>query len=257
MDKNYNNLRGIEQFKNKLGVSLQKLGFSQDDVDTCISKAVEKFGDKIGVMPVDGMVSAITTVATLINTLQAFESHSVDAFTQVIETHSTEAVSNVADSAHNHRLSNHDIRDTGTANNAALSGVAQEIHDNVETEDELVTVIAYNFDGTPAKQFSVSQIDMIDYVEAEDLTDEGLRKRGFLPSDFDSTDVLTTSEVSEGTSRTIGAYGHDADGDIFIQCSACNSKDAVPIGAGTYMCLTCDTTFDVDLLLDDLNPETN
>ena len=100
---------------------------------------------------------------------------------------------------------------------------------------------------------------MTDYMEEEDLTDEGKRQRGFLPPDFDSTDVLSNPVETQGRSRSIGNYGHDEQGQIFIQCPVCLSKDAAPLGAGTYMCLSCDDahTFDVDLLLDDINPEMN
>ncbi len=250
---NYNNLRGIEQFKNKLTLSLQKHNLSKIDIDKCVSKAVELFGNKLGVMPVQGMISATTAVSAIEKHLK--DNSSFDIF-DAISAFNIDVVESSSSNAPL-RLSLNDVREEGTSASATLDGVALEIHDSVEELDSLVEVMAYNFDGTPAKNFNVSSIDMIDYMEEEDITDEGRRSRGFLPADFDSTDVLSSVE-SKNPERTrkLGSYGHDSEGNIYIQ-SPSGSKDVIPLGAGTYMCMDSDEIFEVDLLLDDINPEVN
>lgn len=256
MDMNYNNIRGIEQFKNKLSSSLRKRNLSEDDIEKSIQAALDLFGDKLGVMPVAGMISAVSAVA-------AIEKHLIDgnmvSANSILEGIGAFQIETLATSGPQ-RLSINDVREEGKMANAALDATAQEIHDSVEEADNLISVMAYDENGKPLRSFNVSSIDMIDYIEEEDLTDEGKRNRGFLPADFDSTDVLSaTPSKSEGNARTIGYYGHDTSGDIYIQCPACLSKDVIPLGAGSYMCLTCEpaNTFDVDLLLEDLNPECN
>lgn len=257
MDMTYNNLRGIEQFKNKLAYSLQKRNLSTIDIDKCISKAVDLFGDKLGVMPVGGVISAVAAVSAIEKHLDSNPVH--DILAAISSFSIDEAVAASAPSG-SLRLSLDDVRDEGKMDGAKLDETAQEIHESVEDTDNLVTVMAYDEHGRPLKEFQVSSIDMIDYMEEEDLTDEGRRNRGFLPADYDSTDVLSaTPATSEGKTRNIGNYGHEADGSIYIQCPGCSSKDVIPVGAGTYMCLACEPAniFDVDLLLDDINPEMN
>lgn len=257
MDMTYNNLRGIEQFKNKLTASLQKRNLSKDDIDKCISHAVNLFGGKLGVMPIGGVISAVSAVIAIEKHLNNNPSHDI---LNAISAFNIDEVIAPSESTGSLRLALDDVRSEGQSANAALDKTAQQIHDSVEDRDNLISVMAYDEHGNPVKEFQVGSIDMIDYMEEEDLTDEGKRNRGFLPADFDSTDVLSaTPSTSEGSSRNIGHYGHESDGSIYIQCPACFSKDVIPLGAGEYMCLSCEpaTTFDVDLLLDDINPEMN
>jgi len=257
MDMTYNNLRGIEQFKNKLASSLQKRNLSKIDIDKCISKAVDLFGDKIGVMPVGGVISAVAAVSAIEKHLNDNPAHDI---LDAIGSFSIDEATAASAPSGSLRLALDDVRGEGKMDDAELDDTAQEIHESVEDSDNLITVMAYDEHGRPLKEFQVSSIDMIDYMEEEDLTDEGRRSRGFLPADFDSTDVLSaTPATSEGKTRNIGNYGHETDGSIYIQCPGCSSKDVIPVGAGTYMCLTCEPSniFDVDLLLDDINPEMN
>lgn len=250
MDMTYNNLRGIEQFKNKLTSSLQKRNSSQDDIEKCVETAVNLFGDKIGVMPVGGFVSAAATMAAIenhlnsapvVNIVDAISSFNMDAF----------VLSSASGSI---RLAIDDVREEGREVETVLDESAQAIQDSVEDTDNLVSVMAYDEKGNPVREFQVSSIDMIDYMEEEDLTDEGRRRRGFLPANFDSTDVLSETESTEGSVRNIGSYGYDSKGELYIQ-SPSGNRDVIPVGAGTYMCLETGEVFDVDLLLDDLNPE--
>jgi hypothetical protein len=257
MDMTYNNLRGIEQFKNKLTSSLQKRNLSKIDIDKCVSKAVDLFGDKIGVMPVGGAISAINAVSAIEKHLDDNPVHDILDAINSFSIHELKIDSEPSGSL---RLSLDDVRSEGKMDDANLDKIAQEIHESVEDSDNLVSVMTYDEYGRPVKEFKVSSVNMIDYMEEEDLSDEGRRSRGFLPADYDSTDVLsTTTSVSTGSTRTIGNYRHESDGSIYIQCPSCLSKDVIPVGAGTYMCLTCEpeSTFDIDLLLDDINPEMN
>jgi hypothetical protein len=256
MDQTYNNLRGIEQFKNKLNTSLQNRNLSQNDIDEFIKQALLVLGDKIGVMPVGDMISAVSAVKSIENHIAANETMSV---LDALGTFDFDSMSPNTSAFDNTRLSNNDVRAEGLIRVAKLSDESQEIHDSVIETENLVEVMTYNSDGTPGRAFEVSNIDMIDYIEEEDLTNEGRRNRGFLPADFDSTDVLENQEEYQtGKNRTVGGYGHDASGEIFITCP-CGGKDVIPLGAGTYMCLTCEpeVVFDVDLLLEDINPENN
>jgi hypothetical protein len=189
MDMTYNNLRGIEQFKKKLASSLQKRNLSQIDIDKCVSKAVDLFGHKIGVMPIGGIISAVSAVSAIERHLDGNPVH--DIFDAISAFNIDESTAPEAPSG-SLRLSLDDVRDEGKMASAALDETAQEIHDSVEDSDNLISVMAYDEHGRPVKEFQVSSIDMIDYMEEEDLTDEGKRNRGFLPADFDSTDVLSS-----------------------------------------------------------------
>ena len=252
MDQTYNNTRGIEQIKNKLSTSLQ---ISHELLDDLINMIVKKLDNNIGIMPVNGAVSSMNIVNEITSYLKNVSHKDILSKMEVFpfDSLTSGAVT---------RLDNNDVRETANSrmSETELSHDAMLIHNQIGDTDLLEEVAAYNFDGSLERKISVSNIDMVEYMENEDLSDEGRRSLGFLPADFDSTNVLSaTPPTQEGHRRTIGIYGYDANGALYVKCPECLSSDVIPMGAGEYMCLQCEPccSFDVDLLLDDLNPEMN
>ncbi|MBS1722421.1 MAG: hypothetical protein JSS66_05380 [Armatimonadetes bacterium] len=249
-----NNVRGQQALETKIAAALELAGRSNTFIDTVLETTMSKFGDTVGIMPVAGCVpvkALLTAVLDAVNGCGTPE----EAAQSVRRLEPAELM--VSDSVAPIRLDDSDVRSTGQESESILEGAAVDI--DVAIRDIVgspgTEVFAYEKDGE-TKVIEVESIDMVDYMEDDDLTDEGRRARGFLPATYDSMDALTPEAQVDVAQRNIGSYGYDNDGELFISCPQCHTQDVVPVGAGTYMCLECeDFTFDVDLLLNDLLPE--
>lgn len=255
MNEEYNNERGINMLKKKLGEELAKNGWSSNEIDIVLNLTLEKFGSQTGIMPVNGMLSAKTVADTVAH---AIDGKTLPDIIGMFDTIQIAPAENVPGSFR--MLTEDEERTVGKTFDAELSPEARLFHEETnvdEDKSEWVPQRAYSADGSFVEKGDMESIDMIDYTESEDLTVEGQRSRGFLAADFDTTDVLQPLQTTKGKERVIGTYAWDEHGELFITCPTCNSNDAIPMGAGKYMCMECDGLFDVDLLLSDLMPEDN
>lgn len=249
MSTDYNIVRGMGLVESKIGQELKRKGASDAVLEAAIAAAKAKFEGLVGVMPINGLHSAAQVAEACNQALRGVSSPE----------EAREAVSGVVMG----RRGTGEVRrvegsfaEQGREREVQLdydaADLSAEIADNSGSDTEIRVMVS---EGGRVKEIVADVVDMLPYVDSEDLTDEGKRSLGYLPADFDSMSTLgaDTPEVEVET-RRVGRYGYDADGQLFIE-SPDGCRDVVPMGTGTYMCLETGTVFDVDLLINDLLPE--
>lgn len=252
MSTDYNASRGIALLENKIRQELKRKGADDETVQAAVEAALNRFGDCVGVMPIGGLNSA-SRVAESCNQALRGVSNPDEA---------REAINGVtmgAQSTGEIRRVVGGFSELGREDEVTLdyqaADLGAEIDANASSESEITIKVS---EGGRVKEIIADVVDMLPYVDGDDLSDEGKRSLGFLPPDFDSMSTLgqDTPEIDVEV-RKVGRYGYDSDGELFIECPECSGRDVCPMGSGTYMCLSCpqSTQFDVDLLINDLLPE--
>jgi len=95
----------------------------------------------------------------------------------------------------------------------------------------------------------LERIDLFDDMYDEDLGVEGLRRRGIIAADYDSTsgnEPIILKKVS--VKPILGQVGFREDGSIeWVQCPNCQARDVYNIGYEEYGCFSCGKDFHVEI----------
>lgn len=101
----------------------------------------------------------------------------------------------------------------------------------------------------------IDDIDLLEDFDDEDLSTEGERASGIIPSEYDTT---INSIATEKAIRNVMRYGElivDEDGSFLIKCPYTGSTEVYQINSSTYASFESDQPFKVNFNLSDLKPD--
>lgn len=101
----------------------------------------------------------------------------------------------------------------------------------------------------------IDDIDLLEDFDDEDLSTEGERASGMIPSEYDTT---INSIATEKAIRNVMRYGElivDEDGSFLIKCPYTGSTEVYQINSSTYASFESDQPFKINFNLSDLKPD--
>ena len=101
----------------------------------------------------------------------------------------------------------------------------------------------------------IDDIDLLEDFDDEDLSTEGERASGMIPSEYDTT---INSIATEKAIRNVMRYGElivDEDGGFLIKCPYTGSTEVYQINSSTYASFESDQPFKINFNLSDLKPD--
>lgn len=118
--------------------------------------------------------------------------------------------------------------------NKRIDNVDCELNDKLsqEIQNELFNIDKIN-------NIDIDCDDMSNMFSSYELTNEGKRKMGFLPSGFDSTDAVKLNE----SNNILEAIIEFEDSEIVVMCPGCYSISIYEDGLSRWKCLDCSTVF--------------
>jgi len=101
----------------------------------------------------------------------------------------------------------------------------------------------------------IDDIDLLEDFDDEDLSTEGERASGMIPSEYDTT---INSIATEKAIRNVMRYGElivEEDGSFLIKCPYTGSTEVYQINSSTYASFESDQPFKINFNLSDLKPD--
>ena len=101
----------------------------------------------------------------------------------------------------------------------------------------------------------IDDIDLLEDFDDEDLSTEGERAAGIIPTEYDTTINSIATEKAIRNGIKYGELIIDEDGGFLVKCPYTGSTDVYQIDSSTYASFETDQPFKVKFNLSDLRPD--
>lgn len=217
-----NVMRGMEHVRGKLGKYLRGVGHS-DALESIMEVIDQRYAGKIGVMPVNGLLSASKFADALVSSLSAPSEKELPGLEQAL-TAAEEACKVVP------------IERAVTNKQGAFGTEGRMVEIELSDADQLILDEL----NENVSESDIETIDMVKYMPKELLTAEGKRAAGFLPADFDAT-MEDGDELESGDDGfELATVSFSDNGDCTVQCPYSGSAVIYQETGDIYKCLECD-----------------